>query len=426
MRRLGIEVGPGRRKASEAEILEQLLVLGWTPRAVAQDRPKAEAEAAALLARFVQLGLGFEQARGERLFDPAELANLVQWANLERNDPFWSEQSLPLARAVICAAHGLSAHADDPPPRPSALPDKRFTVRFRRHFGLAAHSPGAAVRLRLPLPIEDEALGELEVALEPAVGAVLSRGEARIDARVTVPAYGQVVLGYEASFIARAVAGSSAPPGAEETALYTRPREGLISVDATARALAQQIGGDASDPWVLVTRIWRFVMERFRFSVINYEELDTARPWDWLLDNVWCDCQLGAALLATLCRAKGIPARMLSGYVLDRETPYFHYWAEAWVEDRGWVALDTMSWPLSRGGRDRLWEDYFFGQVDHRMKTEQLPRLFSGAGAIRFPAATMRLARLIEGGLRQSFYDNETRALLYADELAILTVAPAP
>ncbi|HXQ46218.1 MAG TPA: transglutaminase-like domain-containing protein, partial [Caulobacteraceae bacterium] len=210
----------------------------------------------------------------------------------------------------------------------------------------------------------------------------------------------------------------------EEAVLYTRPSEGLVKVTAETQALARGLAGAARDPWARVERFWRFVMDQLRFGVINYEELDAARPLAWVLDNGWCDCQLGSAVLTTLCRSDGIPARMLSGYALDEETPYFHYWMEAWIDGRGWTPLDTISWPLSRGGRDPKWADYLFGEVNYRMTTERLPHLFNGAGAIRFPAAVMRLGRICAGGLEQGYYNADTRALIYADHVAVLKSHP--
>jgi len=111
--------------------------------------------------------------------------------------------------------------------------------------------------------------------------------------------------------------------------------------------------------------------------------------------------------------------------VLDRETPYFHYWLEAYLDHRGWVPLDTVSWFLSRGGRDAAWRNYLFGEINYRMKTEELPRLFNGAGAVRFPPTVIRIARIRDGGLEQGYYDAETRKLIYADHLALLDVQPA-
>jgi hypothetical protein len=423
MRRLGVRLGPRRRKATEAEAIDFLLLQGWRPAVVTERRAEVEPEARAVLERFVTLGLGFERTSGgARLFDSSELANFMQWSHTELGDPFWGEQNLPLARRVFWLEHGLEPRADVRPPPPSNLPPRRFCVSLRRRFDLSDREAGSSVRLRLPLPIEDAALSGLDLAIDPAPGAEISVAPARLDVRVAVPAEGAVELGYVASFVARptrrdAAASALAPAHA---ALFTRPNEGLVRVTAETQALARELAGGAHDPWTRVERFWRFVMERLRFGVINYEELDAARPLAWALDNGWCDCQLGSAVLTTLCRADGIPARMLSGYVLDEDTPYFHCWMEAWIDGRGWAPLDTVSWSLSRGGRDPQWADYLFGEVNYRMTTERLPHLFNGAGAIRFPAAVIRLGRIRDGGLEQGYYDADTRGLVYADHVAVL------
>jgi hypothetical protein len=427
MRRLGVTLGPRRRKAREADAIDYLLLQGWRPAVVSERRAEVEAEARDVLERFVTLGLGFDRAAdNSRLFDPSELANFTQWSHTELGDPFWSEQSLPLARRVFWLEHGLEPRADGRPPPPSALPPRRFSVSLRRRFDLSDRAVGSSVRLRLPLPIEDAALSELELAVDPAPSAEIRIAPARLDARLSVPAGGEVELGYQASFVARPTqSGGPAPALApEEAVLYTRPSEGLVKVTAETQALARGLAGAARDPWARVERFWRFVMDQLRFGVINYEELDAARPLAWVLDNGWCDCQLGSAVLTTLCRSDGIPARMLSGYALDEETPYFHYWMEAWIDGRGWTPLDTISWPLSRGGRDPKWADYLFGEVNYRMTTERLPHLFNGAGAIRFPAAVMRLGRICAGGLEQGYYNADTRALIYADHVTVLKSHP--
>jgi transglutaminase-like putative cysteine protease len=59
-------------------------------------------------------------------------------------------------------------------------------------------------------------------------------------------------------------------------------------------------------------------------------------------------------LLAALCRARGIPARVAVGLVYSPEDQgfLFHMWNEVWVDDR-WYPLDAT---LGRGGTeaDRL------------------------------------------------------------------------
>ncbi len=422
---LGVRLGPRRRKVSEADILEMLMTTGWAPEAVLTRRAEIEPEARAVLERFVGLGMGFERgADGQRLFDPAELSNMTSWAHLERGDPFWSENCLTLARAVVFAAHGLTSPPAGPPPTPAALPPRRFHVRFRRTFDLKDREPGTQIRLRLPLPIEGAALRDLSIVYEPAAGVRLAPAEGRLDVRLAVPVDGEVELGYEAAFTAYPATGRAADArlDPEDAALYTRPREGMILVDDAARALADELAGDVTEPERMLERFWRGVMQRLRFGVVNYEDINKERPWSWLLDNGWSDCQLGAALIASLCRAKNIPARLLSGYVLHPESPFHHFWLEVWLDGRGWTPLDTVCWGLSRGGLDAPWRDYFFGEVDYRMTTERLPHVFNGAGAVRFPEAVLRLPKLVDGGLRSSYYDADTGALVYADTVAVLEI----
>jgi hypothetical protein len=79
-----------------------------------------------------------------------------------------------------------------------------------------------------------------------------------------------------------------------------------------------------------------------------------------------------------------------------------------------------MSWHFANGGREPQWRDYYRGQVDYRMKTECLPRLFNGTGAIRLPSACHRLSSLRDEGMELAFYDSRTGALAYSEQVAIL------
>jgi hypothetical protein len=423
---LGIAPGSRRDAASEAQIVELLLTQGFIAEVRRGDRAAAEMEAHATLERFVERGLGFQRsASGERTFNPAEVANFAAWISLEHGDPYWSERCVPTCRRFVWATHGLSPRAGACAPPPTALGPRRFKLRFNRLFNLRGLEPGASTRLRLPLPIEDAALSDLKVEILPAPGLEVefAPGEARLDARLKVPPGQEVELGFEASFTARPSGdeASPAPLDAEAFALYTRPKEGLIKVSEGIGRLAADLAGGERDPWTQVERFWDFLFERLMHGIVNYDEVDPARPNEWTLENGWCDCQLEVALLAALCRAQGIPARMISGHVMDDETPYHHYWAEVWIAERGWLPLDLlMSWHFANGGREPAWRNYFRGRLDYRMKTERLPRLFNGTGSIRLPAAWHRLAKLNDDGMELAFYASDTGDLIYRDRAAII------
>ena len=60
------------------------------------------------------------------------------------------------------------------------------------------------------------------------------------------------------------------------------------------------------------------------------------------------DCTEHAVLLAALCRARQIPARVCVGLVYSPADQgfAFHMWNEAWIADR-WIPVDAT---LGRGG----------------------------------------------------------------------------
>jgi len=419
---LGIRPGSRRGAASEDAIVELLLIAGWVAEVRSGDQAAAQLQARRTLDHLVARGLGFQRdASGERRFDPAEATNFAAWLSLETDDRFWSDRCVPRSRSFVWAAHGLTPRPDACAPPPTALEPRRFRVRFERLFNLRDRQVGEVVRLRLPGPIEDQALSGLQMWPAPQSGARFTEAKGRLDARIQVPPGLQIELGFETAFTAHPSGGEADGLNASDAALYTRPQDGMIKVDQTVRNLAADLAGAERDPWSQVKRFWDFGFERLRHGVLHNDEIDLARPVGWALENGWCDCQLGSGLLAALCRACGIPARLVGGYVMDADTPYQHYWAEVWIEGRGWLPLDLyMSWYFSNGGRDVTWKDYYFGRLDYRMKTEVLPHLFNGPGQLRFPPAWHQLSRLRDEGLEMSFHDSTSGALIHRDRVAIV------
>ena len=308
-------------------------------------------------------------------------------------------------------------------PSPNLLGPQRFSVTLRRTFNLTDRRPGDRVRLRLPLPLEDSALGDLQSRyLAPADMALPAAvGPARLDAMVEVPACGEVAMGINATFTALPLltATSLLDLNRTEVELYTRPNEGLIKVSDKVAALATKLASKECDPIEIMRRYWAFMLDEFSFGVLHHDELDPARPVDWALEHGWYDCQVGSAFLVALCRARGLPARMVSGYTLYPTAPGFHSWLEVWIEGRGWVPFDLVNWDLSAGGRDEGWRDYFFGQIDHRMVVHRPPRLFSGPGSVRLPDAWHLLVALEESGTTIALHAVDTGALVFRDHIEV-------
>ncbi|WP_338029658.1 transglutaminase-like domain-containing protein [Gluconacetobacter tumulisoli] len=207
------------------------------------------------------------------------------------------------------------------------------------------------------------------------------------------PAAGEdVTIGAEICFRPRPASDAANPPDRD---LYLRPDEGLIKLSDPIAALARRLGGDAA-PDIAVRAFWDFMIDEFLSGPVHYDQIGIDAPLDWVLEARCCDCQLGSAFFVALCRAHGIPARLVSGHFLYRRSPTLHYWSEVWLDNQGWASFDFMSWDLSMGGQDPAWRDHFFGRVDARMITQCLPRAFTGSVGVTIPP-TWRILQTSRG-----------------------------
>jgi hypothetical protein len=129
-----------------------------------------------------------------------------------------------------------------------------------------------------------------------------------------------------------------------------QPNSMIQSDDPLVVSLAEQAAGQETDPWQTALKLEKFVHEYISlkdFSQVFASAAEAAKTKEG-------DCTEHAVLLAALCRAKKIPARVAIGLVYaDRRTPKgtspefaYHMWAEAYLDGR-WVPLDAT---LGRGG----------------------------------------------------------------------------
>jgi transglutaminase-like putative cysteine protease len=260
----------------------------------------------------------------------------------------------------------------------------------------------------------------IEPRLPAGLDAEIAVAPGRLDACFTQGSEPRVTLSAQISLRTRPIL----PDGAAlldpaEAELYTRPREARLVVSPRIRALAAELSAGARDPDRIIDRFWAFLLDRLSYGMVHHDRLSDAEPLDAILQDGWYDCHLGSALFAALCRASGIPARLVGGYLLYPTAPSSHYWAEAWLADRGWVPFDLACWDLSAGGRDSSWRNRFFGRLDYRMKTEVMPRLFTGTPSLRFPAGWHRLQRLEPEGASVSFRALDSGALILRDRITV-------
>jgi transglutaminase-like putative cysteine protease len=215
--------------------------------------------------------------------------------------------------------------------------------RSRRHQrGAPLTKLGEAVRYRVTLePTNQHWLFALDtVDASPRRDVFLSQDRVLISAEPV-----DTTLSYEAS-----------------SHLRTLPRQPLSSFDRRflttlpegrnprSLVLAGQLRARAADD----AEYTRQVLDWFRDSGLEYT-LEPDRTGLDSVDSVLFDTRLGfcghfASAYATLMRAAGIPARVVTGYLGGEWNPigsYFivhqsdaHAWTEVWLEGQGWTRID--------------------------------------------------------------------------------------
>jgi transglutaminase-like putative cysteine protease len=119
---------------------------------------------------------------------------------------------------------------------------------------------------------------------------------------------------------------------------YLRPNPLITSNDPRVVSLARRAVGTNTDPWAKAQAITTWVAKNLKDK--NFET--TFAPADEVARTLAGDCTEHGVLTAAMCRAEGIPARVVTGlvYVPPQAGFGFHMWNEVYVNQR-WVAIDS-------------------------------------------------------------------------------------
>lgn len=162
---------------------------------------------------------------------------------------------------------------------------------------------------------------------------------------------------HEAEITVEAIRPADPPSAAVASAPGRPPAEEPSPAPADSRAnnhiqsdhpkiveLARRAAGDERDPWRIAVRLERCVHDLIAEKNFSQAFATAAE----VIEKPEGDCTEHAVLLAALCRAVGIPARVAVGLVyLDRAEAFgYHMWTEAWIDGR-WIPLDAT---LGQGG----------------------------------------------------------------------------
>ncbi|HTN28610.1 MAG TPA: transglutaminase-like domain-containing protein [Burkholderiales bacterium] len=159
-----------------------------------------------------------------------------------------------------------------------------------------------------------------------------------VPSSLAVPSGGQQICTRENTrlrcSVDRALADGNADPALLRTLLA--PTLVAPSTDGQIVALARSIAAGAANAGEKLTRILAWIDAN-----IAKEAIDAFTAVDVLRERR-AECQGHAALTAALARALAIPIRVVNGVVYSEQHGGFlyHTWNEAWIEGRGWQALD--------------------------------------------------------------------------------------
>ena len=146
---------------------------------------------------------------------------------------------------------------------------------------------------------------------------------------------------------------------------YTRADE-IIPANAPAvLELLPKIYSNVTNPYRRAEMIFEYMTTNFHLAENrrrqNFETLD-------LIKNRRGDAYAFAVVYTALLRAAGIPARMLSGILVNADNrTQNHWWSEFYLEDFGWVPVDVA---LGAGmdfepfQNERHPPKYYFGNID--------------------------------------------------------------
>jgi transglutaminase-like putative cysteine protease len=127
------------------------------------------------------------------------------------------------------------------------------------------------------------------------------------------------------------------PSTSEVDAQFLRPNALISSDDGRVRASTTRAVAGSTEPWEKASQINHWVFEKIRDK--NFET--TFASASEVARNLSGDCTEHAVLSAAMCRAAGIPSRVVVGLVYVPKLSGFgyHMWNEAYINQR-WVALD--------------------------------------------------------------------------------------
>jgi transglutaminase/protease-like cytokinesis protein 3 len=115
---------------------------------------------------------------------------------------------------------------------------------------------------------------------------------------------------------------------------YLKPKRFQRTKNKKILTVADKITGE--NDLELVKNIFDFVVNKLKYNNDIVENIGAVKA----LRKGEGDCTEYADLMVTLCRVKGVPARVVSGALAKSGKNPNHSWCEVYLKDYGWVPFD--------------------------------------------------------------------------------------
>jgi transglutaminase-like putative cysteine protease len=129
--------------------------------------------------------------------------------------------------------------------------------------------------------------------------------------------------------------GEKTPANNLELAEFLKQENYIEKDDHRIQEAAKGIEGRVDVEKVL--NIYDYVTDNMEYSIVNKKTLGAVNA----LMHGKGDCTEYSDLFVALCRAKNVPARVITGYRVDGNSPSpKHNWIEVYLQKFGWVPFD--------------------------------------------------------------------------------------
>jgi len=219
-------------------------------------------------------------------------------------------------------------------------------VRFDFDFQILSSGHNDSIDFIVAIPKTlDRRQKVLSISYDPRPVDVFDEGENRYaeflfsapEEEIVVSISGEVELfGYDLS-----TAGEMKNPGSEEDlARYLVSEPYLEKESHEIQAVSESVEG--ADEAGIVKGLFEYVVDNTDYTGYNPGEVGAEEA----IERGGGDCSEYSDILVALCRARGIPAKTVDGFIVKDTaqgrdlTTVKHSWAEVYLQEYGWVPFD--------------------------------------------------------------------------------------